>query len=61
MIYIRREGEQVKNGLNFYPLTDKGSIGVILRIGKHAYHFRYSKITKKTTFIHLIDGLEYTV
>ena len=47
MIYVRAEGEKVRNGLNFYPLTDKGSAGVIVRLGKTALWLRYSKITGK--------------
>jgi hypothetical protein len=47
MIYIREEGEKVRQGFNFYPLTDKGSAGFILKLGKRMIWMRYSKITGK--------------
>ncbi len=47
MIHIRQEGEIIRNGFNFYPLTDKGSAGFILRLGKKIFRIRYSKITGK--------------
>jgi hypothetical protein len=47
MIHIRAEGEKVKNGFNFYPLTDKGSAGFILKMGERIIWMRYSKITGK--------------
>ncbi len=49
MIHIRSEGEVIRNGLNFYPLTDKGSAGVILKLGKRIVQARYSKIKGKFT------------
>jgi len=47
MIHIRQEGEIIRNGFNFYPLTDKGSAGFILKLGKRIFWIRYSKITGK--------------
>ena len=56
MIYIRTEGQTLRNGFNFYPLSDKSSFGFIFRYGKNipltelgstAFWFRYSKQTKK--------------
>jgi hypothetical protein len=47
MIYIRTEGEKVRQGFNFYPLTDKGSAGVVLKLGKRIIWMRYSKTTGK--------------
>ena len=47
MIHIRQEGEMIRNGFNFYPLTDKGSAGFILKLGKRIFQMRYSKITGK--------------
>jgi hypothetical protein len=47
MIYIRTEGEKVRQGFNFYPLTDTGSAGVVLKLGKRIIWMRYSKITGK--------------
>ena len=50
MIYSRREGEEIKNGLNFYPLKDRNSVGVRLRIGARVWRARYSKNAKKWFF-----------
>ena len=47
MMYIRSEGGQVRNGFNFYPLSDQSSFGFIFRFKRHAWWFRYSKIAKK--------------
>jgi len=47
MIYIRAEGEKVRQGFNFYSPTDKGSAGVVLKLGKRMLWMRYSKITGK--------------
>jgi hypothetical protein len=49
MINIRREGEVIQTGFNFYPLDDSGSAGFIFQgMGKRLI-VRYSKITKKWT------------
>ena len=50
MIYCRREGEEIKTGLNFYPLKDRNSFGVRLRIGSRVWRARYSKNAKKWFF-----------
>jgi len=56
MLHIRKEGGTVRNGFNFYPLTDKGSFGFLFRygpkdpifnLGQKVFWFRYSKQTKK--------------
>jgi len=47
MIYFRDEGENIRNGLNLYPLTSTSSIGFIFRIRSKTWRVRYSKITKK--------------
>ena len=47
MIHLRSEGEVVRTGFNFYPLTDKGSAGFIFKLGNRKISFRYSKITGK--------------
>jgi hypothetical protein len=56
MIHIRKEGQTLRNGFNFYPLSDKRSFGFIFRYGKNipltelgskAFWFRYSKQNKK--------------
>lgn len=43
MIYIRGEGEDRRNGLNFYPLNDSYSAGFVLRTGHYALRVRYRK------------------
>lgn len=47
MIYLRQEGKAIRNGFNFYPLTDKGSVGVVIKFSKSILQLRYSKITGK--------------
>ena len=49
MINIRREGEVIRTGFNFYPLSDVGSFGFIFHSTKKRFTVRYSKITKKWT------------
>lgn len=61
MIHIRKEGDRLHNGFNFYPLSDKGSFGFVFRygqkipligLGSKAVVFRYSKVTKKWIIKH---------
>ena len=56
MIHIRQEGGVIRNGFNFYPLTDTSSFGFVFRYGKKlpivnlgskVFWFRYSKKNKK--------------
>lgn len=56
MIYVRKAGGEIKNGFNFYPLSDRESFGFIFRygstipltkFGSKAFRFRYSKNAKK--------------
>jgi hypothetical protein len=47
MMHLRSEGEVVRQGFNFYPLSDTGSAGFILKLGKRTLQVRYSKITGK--------------
>lgn len=51
MIHIRDEGEPIKQGFNFYPLNSYGSIGFVFRFRDTARWFRYSKITKRFSFM----------
>lgn len=52
MFCIRKEGENIKNGFNFYPLSDQSSFGFVFRYGKKLpltnfgsklFWFRYQK------------------
>lgn len=47
MFYIRDEGEPVRNGFNFYPFKSTNSVGVVIRLNKHAIWLRYSKLRRK--------------
>ena len=47
MIHIRKEGEPVRYGFNFYPLSDKGSFGFVFKVKNFQFMCRDSKITKK--------------
>ena len=61
MINIKKEGAKLHNGFNFYPLSDKGNFGFVVRygpkipltdLGSKAFWFRYSKMTKKWIIKH---------
>ena len=47
MIHTRKECEPVRYGFNFYPLSDKGSFGFVLKTKNFQYIFRYSKVSQK--------------
>ena len=47
MIYFRGESDVVRNGFNFYRLSDPASIGFIFRIHRWGLIVRWSKVVKK--------------
>lgn len=56
MLHIKREGQPLRDGLNFYPLSDPNSAGFVLRYGSYIpgtelgdtiFIFRYAKLNKK--------------
>jgi len=47
MIYIRDEGETVRNGVNIYPWGNDHSRGFILKIWSFVMTVRYSKHLSK--------------
>ena len=47
MIYMRKEGEVIRQGFNFYPRTDKGSVGCQMLFGPLRIEIRWSKRTKR--------------
>ncbi len=49
MIHITQQGGVIRNGLNFYPPTDKSSFGFRFRLGLKVFWFRYSRITQRWT------------
>lgn len=50
MFHLYNEGDAVKQGFNFFRLSDKGSAGVYFRWNNTLYRFRYSKYAKKFFF-----------
>jgi hypothetical protein len=60
MFHITRELEPLKNGLNFYPWSERKSvgIGVKLKIGRRMWAIRYSPHLRKiyTWKLELSDG-----
>lgn len=50
MMYWKREGEQIRQGLTIYHPKHPSSAGGILRIGNHAWSVRYSKATSRWYF-----------
>jgi hypothetical protein len=47
MIWTRKEGDTIRQGFNFYNLSDPDSIGGCLRVGSLVFRLRWSKRTKK--------------
>lgn len=47
MIYWKKEGAQVRQGISIYHPGDAHSIGCVLRIGNRLWRLRYSKVAKK--------------
>lgn len=47
MLYWKREGQHINNGLSVYHPKDEHSAGFVLRIGKRILRVRYSKLAKK--------------
>jgi len=47
MIYFGDEGTLLKNGITFYPITSKTSLGFRIRIRNKLYQVRYSKVTNR--------------
>ena len=46
MIYFRKEGERIRNGINFWWPNDPGSIGFILMLWNYKLNIRWSKKCK---------------
>lgn len=42
MIYFRKEGEMIRNGINLWHSDDKYSRGFILKLWKFRFYCRYS-------------------
>ena len=50
MIYKRKEGEEIRNGINYYPLNDNNSHGFIVKVFRIIWRVRYSLNAKKWFF-----------
>lgn len=50
MIHIRREGEAIRQGFNFYPFDDEGSFGCQMLFWKLRVELRWSKRAKRVAF-----------
>ena len=50
MIYVREEGEVIRQGFNFYPRGDKGSVGCQMLFGPLRVEVRWSKRRKRLRF-----------
>ena len=46
MFHWRDEGRRVRNGFNFYKLSDESNAGFVFKLGTKSFWFRYSKKTK---------------
>lgn len=53
MFHIRGEGQPIKTGLNFYPLSEwAGSRGFIFCLGEHRWMCRYSVKLERLVLSH---------
>lgn len=50
MFYVRKEGDLIRQGFNFYPRNDEGSVGCQMLFGRLRVEARWSKRTKCFTF-----------
>ena len=50
MIYVRKEGGVIRQGFNFYPLSDEGSFGCQMLFWKLRVELRWSKRAKRVAF-----------
>jgi hypothetical protein len=54
MFNLRKEGEKIEYGFNFYPLSDKSSAGFIFKyLPYRAWRIRYSKNAKRWFVQHI--------
>lgn len=56
MFNLRKENEPVKQGFNFYHLSDPHNFGGMFRWGNVAYQCRYSKSAKRWFFRKLVTS-----
>lgn len=47
MLYIRKEGGEIRQGFNFYPFSDEGSLGCQMLFGPLRVELRWSKRRKR--------------
>ena len=47
MIWIRDEGELVRNGINFYPLSNKQCRGFVAKAGRMIFACYYSTVSHR--------------
>ncbi len=50
MFYWRYEAEEIRQGFNFYPRNDGGSVGCQMLFGRLRVEARWSRRTKRFTF-----------
>ena len=50
MLYWRYETEEIRQGFNFYPRNDGGSVGCQMMFGRLRIEARWSRRTKRFTF-----------
>lgn len=54
MIYFIDEGDVLRNGFNFYRLSNPSSIGFRFRINRWCFTFRWSKMANKFTIYNVV-------
>ena len=56
MFYWRKEGKEIKQGFNIYPLKDPINIGFVIKLWKVLFRFRYSKrVNRFFCSLHICD------
>ena len=46
-VHIKQEGKEIQQGINYYPLSDKYSVGFVFLLGLWFFRMRWSKVAKK--------------
>jgi hypothetical protein len=52
MFHIRQEGQDIKQGFNFYSLKDAGSAGLVVRLFSRMVRLRFSKMHRQWFLSH---------
>ena len=57
LFHVKKEGVELQQGVNYYPLKDRNSVGFVVLVGLWVFRVRYSKIAKRV-FVKLYKAEE---